>query len=238
MIAGMTTPILSASDLGTYQRDGYVLVRSLVPRPDAEAVVAASPRPSSGSDWTPVIFDHARPQADPAQHALLAHPRVLDAVELLLGGPARAYYGMLAVVPAGGGRGLPWHQDNQYEHIVGHALNAFIALCRITPKMCNLWVAPGSHRDGLRPSGAAEGRGGHREDSGAVQGICLPTLEPGDACIFNRYTLHRSLHNQTNEDRFAYAAQYEEADARRDDGRASDRILARDLQRLLAPWHV
>ena len=63
--------------------------------------------------WTPAVFNHEEPLADVELHALLRDPSLISAASQLLGGaPARVYYGMLAVVPANGGTGLPWHSDN------------------------------------------------------------------------------------------------------------------------------
>ena len=42
----------------------------------------------------------------------------------------------------------------------------------------------------------------------------LPSMEPGDTCIFDRNMLHRSLKNTTGENRFAYAAQFQAEHAR------------------------
>jgi hypothetical protein len=49
---------------------------------------------------------------------MLVEPNIIAAVEQLFEAPARVYYGMTAVVPANGGNGLPWHQDNQYSQIL------------------------------------------------------------------------------------------------------------------------
>ena len=207
---------LTEADIETYWREGYVLIRELVPSSEIDAAVAAWQRKhrgaaSSDGSWSATIFDHEHPDRDHDLHRLLVHPRVISAVEQLFEAPARVFYGMMAVVPPHGGRGLQWHQDNQYTQILGHALNSFIACCRIPPEKCNLWVSPGSHAKGLMESSTVDG---HRKAADPGNGICLPTLEPGDACIFNRYTLHRSLTNTTNEIRWAYAAQYQEDKAR------------------------
>lgn len=222
---------LTESDIEGYWQHGYVLLRGLVPRTDVEAAVAAWQRAAGAAptgDWNATVFDHRQPAKDRAIHALLTHARVMAAVEQLFEGPARVYYGMMAVVPAHGGKGLAWHQDNQYTHILGHALNSFIACCRIPPEKCNLWVAPGSHLTGLQPSLTSDG---HRQAADPGNGVLLPTLEPGDACIFNRYTLHRSLRNDTGETRWAYAAQYHEDRARIAGSWRRDplRMRARDL---------
>jgi len=140
---------------------------------------------------------------------------VIIAIEQLLGINANVYYGMAAMVPPNGGRGLPWHQDNQYQHVLHHALNTFIAVSDIAPKQCTLWVAPRSHLSGVVPNEDAADFLGHKR---CIQdppgGIPLPDLKAGDACIFNRNTIHRSLTNQSPHLRVAYAAQYIEADGR------------------------
>lgn len=202
---------LTEEDLQHYYREGYVVARGLVPSTTIEAVMReARPRARDGNAWQATIFVHAEPEKDAPLHRLLWEPSVVDAATAILGSPARVYYGMLAIVPAREGHGLPWHQDNQYTHILGGALNAFIALCDIEPDMANLWVAPRSHLSGVRPSKANETTAaGHRETIVSPDnGMCLPALKAGDACIFDRCTLHRSLKNESDRPRFAYAAQY------------------------------
>ena len=207
------TDVLSATDLAHYHREGYVLVRGLLDPADCatwRTAALGACTPVAGAAWTPVIFDHDHPDQRREVHGALVDARVLGAVEQLLGAQAQVWYGMAAVVPGGGGRGLPWHQDNQYTHILHHALNTFIALNDISPDMATLWVAPRSHLAGLT---ASHDRGdGHREAAVApANPLQLPALQAGDACIFNRNTLHRSLTNSTGQHRVAYAAQYVEA---------------------------
>jgi ectoine hydroxylase-related dioxygenase (phytanoyl-CoA dioxygenase family) len=139
---------------------------------------------------------------------------------------------MIAIVPPGGGRGLSWHQENQYIYFLHHALNTFVAVTEIAPEQGTLWIAPRSHLYGLLPSEEAPDSKGHRRTLEEPEnGIPMPHLSPGDACIFNRNTLHRSLTNHTDQPRVAYAAQYMHEDARlassglRDPGQ----MLARDL---------
>jgi ectoine hydroxylase-related dioxygenase (phytanoyl-CoA dioxygenase family) len=215
---------LSEEQIRHYTRHGYVVVPGLVPAATCAAVIQASqPRlPAAARDWQPIVLDRARAlnaDADPGDgeiHRLLTEPNVLGAVEQLLDGPARVYYGMVAVVRAGGGRGLPWHQDQQYEHVLHHALNTFIAVSDIPPERCGLWVAPDSHLHGEVAARSSDDYGaGHRQAvSDPPGGMPLPAMRAGDACIFHRNTLHRSLTNRTEVDRYAYAAQYCAAGAR------------------------
>jgi ectoine hydroxylase-related dioxygenase (phytanoyl-CoA dioxygenase family) len=208
---------LSEEQIQHFYREGYVVAPGLVPIAMIEAVLSAIPEDAGkGQSWSAKIFDFDRPDEDAALHRLLVAPSVIGAAQDIFGTEARLYYGMLAVVPAHGGNGLPWHQDNQYSQILGGALNVFIALCEITPDKAILWVAPGSHKQGTLPSKANETTArGHREAVVEPEsGIPLPTMQPGDVCLFDRNTYHRSLTNETGEPRYAYAAQYSSKNAR------------------------
>lgn len=225
---------LTEDQIEHYFREGYVLVRQLAPPGAIAAVMGeAQSRIKPGDFWQPTIFDHANPGKDAGLHRLLGEPAIYEAAGQLLGAPARVYYGMLAVVPPRGGRGLPWHQDNQYSHILGGALNIFFAISDITPDMAGLWVAPRSHLSGVRPAHASAAAHGHREaDVAPDNPLALPALEPGDACIFDRHLLHRSLTNQSDRPRVAYAAQFQSDFARMADTGKRDpsRMRAADLR--------
>jgi ectoine hydroxylase-related dioxygenase (phytanoyl-CoA dioxygenase family) len=106
-------------------------------------------------------------------------------------------------------------------------------LCDITPDKAILWVAPETHKAGTQPSKEAEGLGGHREATTSPEnGMPLPGLKAGDVCIFDRNTYHRSLKNETDEDRYAYAAQYMAEYSRLAETGAKDplKMPARQLQ--------
>ena len=204
------TAPLSDAQIAQYYREGYLVVAGLVPVETIERVVAVVPTAGTNGKWTPVTFTHTDPERDAPLHRLLIEPNIVGAVEQIFEAPARVFYGMLAVVPAHGGHGLPWHQDNQYSQILTNALNVFVALCDITPDKAILWVAPGSHRKGVQPAKGSDLYGGsHREAVVEPEnGFALPGMRRGDVCIFDRSTYHRSLRNETDEPRFAYAAQY------------------------------
>ena len=204
---------LTGEQLRHYFLNGYLVVPGLARDAVIDDVLAhagVTDEDLAAGTWHPIIFDFANPTQHAHVHQLLIEPSILSAIEQIFEVPARVYFGMLAVVPAGGGTGLPWHQDNQYDQVIGAALNVFVALCDITPDKAILWVAPGSHLLGTQPSKESETVPGHRE---AVvepgNGIPLPAMKKGDVCIFDRSTYLRSFTNETNEHRYAYAAQYQ-----------------------------
>jgi ectoine hydroxylase-related dioxygenase (phytanoyl-CoA dioxygenase family) len=210
--------MLSEEQIEHFYREGYVVVKGLITDEEVDKVLAeAPPQETDGGGWKAKIFDHTNPTKDAGLHRLLVEPNLTAAVRQIFANEPRILYGMLAVVPAHGGSGLPWHQDNQYEQVLGGALNVFCALCDITPDKAILWVAPRSHRLGTQPSKSSEQEftQGHREAAvDPENGQPLPTLHKGDVCIFDRNTYHRSLKNETDEHRFAYAAQYQAENAR------------------------
>ena len=172
-----------------FWREGYILVPGLVCAETVGRVLEAGRHyavPEPGAGWSARIFEHKEPAKDRGLHRILWEPSVVETVEQILESEPRVWYGMFAVVPAHGGTGLPWHQDNQYTQLLGNALNVFIALSEVTPERANLWVAPRSHLSGKQPARPSDlYNGAHREAAVEPEnGTCLPTLQPGDACIY------------------------------------------------------
>src|SRR5437764_7014 len=116
--------MLTEGQIEHFYREGYVVVPGLVPMEAVQAVIDKAPAPRETNEgWQARVLDFDDPDRDAHLHRLLVDPNVVGAVEALFGAPVRVYYGMLAIVPAHGGTGLPWHQDNQYNQILGGALN-------------------------------------------------------------------------------------------------------------------
>lgn len=236
--------MLTENQIAEFYREGYVVVPGLVLTGEIDRALAAAPRQGTeGGGWSVRCFDHKDPAKDAGIHRLLVDPHIVEAVADIFANEPRILYGMLAVVPAHGGTGLPWHQDNQYMQVLGGALNTFVALCDITPDKAILWVAPRTHRLGTQPSKATEQVNtlGHREaETEPEGGRPLPEMKKGDVCIFDRNTYHRSLKNETSEDRPAYAAQYQSENARNSENGLIDtpeigpRMRASELRAL---WH-
>jgi ectoine hydroxylase-related dioxygenase (phytanoyl-CoA dioxygenase family) len=233
---------LTEEQLQQYYREGYIVVPGLIPSASIAAVLAAAPVPQgAGGGWGAQAYDHRHPETQAGIHRLLVEPGIVDAARSIFGNEPRILYGMLAVVQAHGGTGLPWHQDNQYTQVLGGALNIFAALCDIISDKAILWVAPRSHRLGTQPSQETTlaNTKGHREAVVAPEnGIPLPAMKAGDVAIFDRNTYHRSLKNETDEPRFAYAAQFQSDNARdaetgqRETEDIPNRLRAIDLREL------
>jgi ectoine hydroxylase-related dioxygenase (phytanoyl-CoA dioxygenase family) len=214
---------LSDSQIEEYFREGYLVVENLIDPKKIDRIMeeAAQVPVDARGIWTPKAFDHDNPTQDAKLHQVLVDETLTGAVGQIFDAPVRVDYGMLAIVGANGGKGLPWHQDGMYGAIQGRALNSFIALCDITQDKAILWVAPRTHLNGVQPS------------KDAAHGHPLPMLRKGSVCIFDRNTMHHSKTNETNENRYAYAAQYREEKARNPDGRKDPRkMLVSELREM------
>ena len=226
---------LSEDQVTEFHREGYIVVPGAVSPQLCEQIVAEGSKNAdpNATVWQARIFDWKNTEKDWAIHRLLGEPSLIQIAEDLLEAPARIFYGMLAMVPPHGGKGLPWHQDNQYSFILGRALNVFVALGEVTPERGGLWIAPRTHTQGLLASHQDGGElGGHREaDVEPENAFAIPHMAAGDLVAFDRNTLHRSVKNESDAPRYAYACQLCAEHARvADTGeRYADRPMARSL---------
>jgi hypothetical protein len=221
---------LTEDQIEEYFREGFIVVESLIdPKKIDRIMEEATKVPIDVRGiWTPKAFDHDNPKEDAKLHQLLVDEMLVGAATQIFDAPVRVDFGMLAIVSANGGKGLPWHQDGMYGAIQGRALNSFTALCDVTPDKAILWVAPRTHLSGVQASTNAAH--GHHEGKEPANGRPLPFLKKGSVCIFDRNTMHHSKSNTTSEHRYAYAAQYREDKARDPNGKKDPRkMLTSDL---------
>ena len=193
---------ISETDVQAFYREGYFVARNFLSPQSVERINASYEEQiktlEGKTNW------NALPFSKEAQ-AELAQERIKQCMENVLGGPTQLWLGMFAVVMPGG-RGLQWHQDNQYTHILGHMCNAFVALDRITTENAGLWIAPRSHLLGRLPNLNKEGEQ-HKRAPEPDNAMPAPDMEAGDALIFHREFLHHSKENKTDRPRRAFAFQ-------------------------------
>jgi hypothetical protein len=78
---------------------------------------------------------------------LVRHPRILDAVEVILGRNLLVWSSTLFIKEGGDGTHVPWHQDSRaYGARAPDVVTAWVALTDSTPENGALQVIPGSHR--------------------------------------------------------------------------------------------
>lgn len=190
---------------GYFYAPGFITVET-VNKINKENEEFANSNDSNSGKWKSnafINFDKSAKQF-PETANFLSSSALIDVFEGILGDQVRLWMGMYAVVPPRG-KGLEWHQDNMYTHILGHMLNGFIALDHISQENAGLWIAPRSHRLGRQPN-LNEG-GEHRRAADPENGMPCKPMAPGDAVFFHRETLHHSKSNHTDLPRRAYAFQ-------------------------------
>ncbi|MGO4494824.1 phytanoyl-CoA dioxygenase family protein [Paenibacillus sp. 2RAB27] len=200
---------LTEEMINQFYREGYFYAPGFITAETVEAINnenAVFANTLGDGQWkSHAIIDIAKEKAAyPETTSFLTNQDVVGVFERILGDEVKLWMGMYAVVDPQG-KGLEWHQDNQYTHILGHMLNGFIALDHISQENAGLWLAPGSHLLGRQPNLNTE-EGHKRADEPANGTPCHP-MAPGDAVFFHRETLHHSKMNHTDRPRRAYAFQ-------------------------------
>ncbi len=143
-------------------------------------------------------------------HALVRAPRMLAAIETILG-PEITFHGDFQLTPKLPGdapTAFPWHQDTQYYGVPSqhmHVVTAWVPLVDADTENGCLWVVPGSHRWGLqdavrgadmnfRPTACeVEQRG---------QPVAMP-MQRGDVLLLGNFTFHSSQLNQSGQVRWS-----------------------------------
>lgn len=161
---------ISAAQYTSYHRDGFLMMRGLLPQEDMERLRGWTDDVYNGQvnldhlghvgNWSGTADKKERIagsrihmphfENETAEWGLL-HPGVLDVVEALIGPDVLALQSMLFFNPPGRG-GQGWHQDSFYIQTQPDSLiGAWIALDRADERNGCLWVAPGSHHEPVYP---------------------------------------------------------------------------------------
>jgi len=148
---------------------------------------------------------------DPVLAECMRLPRVLDAVESLIGPDLLAFLLMFIYKPPGVSQSVhPFHQDAVYFPFGPHdqCLGVWIPLDPVSEENGSLSIVPGSHtrpldkhelRDGINFGAlAASGVEGNEEFHAKALDLEMP---PGDCLLFSTRLLHRSGGNRTDRHR-------------------------------------
>jgi ectoine hydroxylase-related dioxygenase (phytanoyl-CoA dioxygenase family) len=154
---------------------------------------------------------------------LATHPRVLDAVEDLLG-PEIVVYSTLIFAKMGGEPNyVSWHQDGQFlarDAQPVRALTAWIALSPSTVENGCLRVVPASYRAGRLPQVNTYAPGNMLLRGETVQADfdeSLPrdvVLAPGEMSLHHVDTIHGSNPNRSRESRIGFTIRFLQAEVK------------------------
>lgn len=214
-----------------YERDGYLApVRVL----DGDEVARFR---AAYDEYEAAIADRAAALAPRDRYVLFAEthaflpwaydlatrPRVLDAVEALLGPDVLIWDSRWFTKQPGDATYISWHQDGTYWALdPPHVCTAWIALSRSFSGNGAMQVVPGTHAAGQLPhvdtfdEDNALARG--QEIAVEVDGDDVVTLElePGEMSLHHIGVVHGSRPNDSDEPRIGFAVRFIAADVRQE----------------------
>ena len=139
---------------------------------------------------------------------LVRNPRILDAVESLLGPDIKYYSDQELMKPAKHGSAVNWHQDSYYWPIEPmNLVTCWLALDDATLENGCMCFIPGSHQQGLWPHTRNDQRTMKLEGVDESTMVAVPI--PAGGCEFHHsLTVHATSENKTPYRRRAIAMSY------------------------------
>ncbi|MDP6038753.1 MAG: phytanoyl-CoA dioxygenase family protein [Candidatus Latescibacteria bacterium] len=215
---------LNTFQLKLFRDQGYAIIRDMFTDREVDAMCAELDRFKRDSMLRNVATDgdgetHSTTQINlqicpitpksPFYRALHFHPKVLTAVELLIGNPFVFYLDQIFLKPGKQGMGTNWHQDNAYFKISDPAkgVGMWVALHDATIENGTIHIVPGSHRETFP----------HDRDPNSDHHICctvpeedvIPVeLPAGGAIFFNYGIAHCTRANTTDQERAGLALHF------------------------------
>lgn len=157
----------------------------------------------------------------PGYYHIMANPKILDAVESLIGGEifANPVYNTRPKVPNVAAGAVPWHQDKSYwpDANANPVITVWLPLVEANLDNGCLHVMPRTHRQKLLSwhresyTGTAYTELDAEHLGVEKQVIPLPVKE-GDAILFNDRCIHMSTPNRTNRVRWSLDLRYQPTD--------------------------
>ncbi len=198
-----------------YERDGYVLVRSLF---DQEEIALLRGAIETDPQLQSSLYDRHDASGKSTRMATWNHPgdsvyglaarshRVVDTMEAMLGGEVYHYHSKLTAKEPLEGGAWEWHQDYGYWYHNGcvfpYMASMMLALDKTTRENGCLQVIRGSHHAGRVDHGVLPG-----EQVGAdprrveemlkTMELVYCEMEPGDGLFFHSNVMHRSDQNRS-----------------------------------------
>jgi phytanoyl-CoA dioxygenase PhyH len=206
--------MLSPSQIESYDRDGFLCPLTVLPPADLSRFQAgfAELEAELGQEVRRMGQPHLY---FPWAYDLATHPRVLDAVEGLLGPTILVSGTLILCKPPGDPGYVAWHQDSVYSgwHLTP-TTSAWIALSPSVKENGCMRVIPGSNRDGLRQHDE-----GHHGDNMLQRGEEVRVevdeslahylaLQPGEMSLHGSNIIHGSGQNLSDTKRIGFIVRY------------------------------
>jgi ectoine hydroxylase len=224
----MAAGSLKEETLKQYERDGYVLARSMF---DGEEVELLRRAAKEDRELDQHSFGMGDGEGGTVRLSLWNHPgdtlygmfarceTIVNSAEKILGGEVYHYHSKMIMKDAKVGGAWTWHQDYGYWYQNGVLFpmltSAFIAVDRATKENGCLQVLRGSHQLGRIDhvlSGDQAGADRERvKEAEKVLELVYVEMEPGDVLFFHANLLHRSDQNRSADPRWSMICCYNSA---------------------------
>ncbi len=211
-----------------YERDGYVVVRSMF---DAEEIELLRRAAKEDRELDQHSFGKGDGEGGTVRLSLWNHPgdslygmfarceTIVNSAEKILGGEVYHYHSKMIMKDARVGGAWTWHQDYGYWYQNGVLFpmltSAFIAVDRATKENGCMQVLKGSHHLGRIDhvlSGDQAGADLERvKEAEKVLDLVYVEMEPGDVLFFHANLLHRSDQNRSDHPRWSMICCYNSA---------------------------
>lgn len=210
----------------TYERDGYVVVRNLFSKAEAERLYAIAIGDAVLSTKT---FDRTDASGlktklalwydlDDSLYSKFARSaRIVEGVEQILGGRAAHYHSKLMQKEPRTGGAWEWHQDYGYWYknngfLFPDMLSVVTALTPATKENGCLQMIRGSHKMGRVEhafTGDQVGADGEKVNQALnIMPLDYVEMEPGDTAFFHCNILHASAANLSDKPRWSIITAY------------------------------
>ena len=210
------TSSLTEQEVEKYHHDGVLFPLPVLDRATAdtcldevnrlEQALGGRPRPTELSQMH-LHFDWA--------YRLVSHPRVLDAVEGVLGPDIIVWSAGLFNKHPHDSSYVSWHQDGTYWELDSTKVTtAWIALSASNPANGCMRVVPGSHRQGIHPhedtyaEANALSRGQEVQVAVDESTVTDVVLQPGEMSLHDVRIIHGSNANTSDFKRVGYVIRY------------------------------
>lgn len=211
---------LSQEEINKFTRDGYFIVKKLFDSTEISILRTAietdpnlkenlySRFDSSGRKTLMATWNHP---GDSVYGLAARSRRIVDSIEILLGGEVYHYHSKLTAKEPHEGGAWEWHQDYGYWYHNGivfpHMCSVMVALDETTKKNGCLQLVKGSHLCGRMEHGVLNGEQVGADTRRVEEALKLMPvehieLEPGDGVFFHCNALHRSDQNRSDKRRW------------------------------------
>lgn len=225
MSSSQSTSPLTDEQVDRFSQDGFLIVRGLFDAVETDILLKTAKADAAlkkhaydlndgeGGTAQLVLWNRA---GDDVYGTVARLPRVVDAMEALLGDEVYHYHSKMSIKEPLTGGAWAWHQDYGYWYQNGclypDMASVFIAVDPNTKQNGCLQLLKGSHRLGRVDHGRyGDQTGADPERTGQamrIMELIYAELAPGDAVFFHSNTLHRSDQNKSRDPRWSLLCCY------------------------------